>query len=80
MQLTIKRMRTTAGHIERFRAVYLHSDPVVLNSASCLRPLCLASCPKFTKFLKRDYGTWAKGDDNRAAVVADGESLIESEI
>ncbi|CAN0284961.1 unnamed protein product [Pylaiella littoralis] len=35
--------------------------------------------PQFTKFLKRDYARWAEGDDTRAAVVSEGETLISSD-
>ncbi|CAM9691610.1 unnamed protein product [Ectocarpus fasciculatus] len=35
--------------------------------------------PQFTYFLKRDYARWAEGDDARAAVAAEGESLISTD-
>ncbi|CAB1096377.1 unnamed protein product [Ectocarpus sp. CCAP 1310/34] len=35
--------------------------------------------PQFTNFLKRDYARWAEGDDARAAVAAEGESLIATD-
>ncbi|CAN0522787.1 unnamed protein product, partial [Ectocarpus sp. 12 AP-2014] len=35
--------------------------------------------PQFTYFLKRDYARWAEGDDARAAVAAEGESLIATD-
>ncbi|CBJ28056.1 conserved unknown protein [Ectocarpus siliculosus] len=35
--------------------------------------------PQFTYFLRRDYARWAEGDDDRAAVAAEGESLIATD-
>ena len=35
---------------------------------------------QFTRFLKRDYGRWAEGDDDRAAVASAEESLIASDV
>eukprot|EP00904_Undaria_pinnatifida_P002053 jgi/Undpi1/11849/HiC_scaffold_4.g01548.m1 len=36
--------------------------------------------PQFTRFLKRDYGRWTEGDDDRAAVASAEESLIASDV
>ncbi|CAM9324983.1 unnamed protein product [Choristocarpus tenellus] len=35
--------------------------------------------PQFTRFLRRDYGRWSQGDDERAAVAADDEFLVKSD-
>ncbi|CAN0340710.1 unnamed protein product [Discosporangium mesarthrocarpum] len=35
--------------------------------------------PQFTRFLRRDYGRWSQGDDERGAVASEDESLIRSD-